>query len=429
MNEDFTKFEVKTPDYSGYIYKPILTNQSNSNNTNNNAINPLSNNLISRHLSNKKIINNSIVKEDEMVSSLSGMNTLGENLIGLSNYKEDYNNIAKITIAKHDEDNKAFDGISISNHNEMSTNTNDFLYFKNLIEKMNGEITNLSSKLENIEKNNTIYHNSNGKENKNNQPDYPNQPNGNINRTTTNSSLYNTKEHIALNSSNIKILSKLNKHEPNTNNNNISNLSNTNSNVSKSKAKKVLRSQSNEKPKKKNSKPKSQLPNNPKRKSEVAPTSKSPISKQKKGIKEPNPDLLQENEFLKSKIRELEDVVKKLNDQIAFDNIEKKGKDHLRVELEIWKNRSESITNTYLDNIGELKKQLNNDKCGYLDQIKNMQQYCSKQINEIKGKYQSTLEKYEINIKKMKKENEELRKRVQKVKDILIVNNNTHSEK
>jgi cell division protein FtsB len=130
--------------------------------------------------------------------------------------------------------------------------------------------------------------------------------------------------------------------------------------------------------------------------------------------------VLLENELLKSKITELEKIIKDLTDQIALDNIQKKGKDHLRVELEIWKNRSESMGKNYIDTISSLKKQLLQDKMSFIDQIKSTQINFTNQIISLKTKYQTTIEKYEISNKKLKKENEELKKKVNKVKEIIV---------
>jgi hypothetical protein len=133
--------------------------------------------------------------------------------------------------------------------------------------------------------------------------------------------------------------------------------------------------------------------------------------------------LLSENEALKEKVSELEKKLRTINDQVALDILEKKGKDHLRVELEIWKNRSESLAKNYVETLSNLKKQILTDKTNFLDQIKTSQTAFTSQVNMLKNKYQSTLDKYEINVKKLRKENEELKKKVSKVKEILISQN------
>jgi len=69
-----------------------------------------------------------------------------------------------------------------------------------------------------------------------------------------------------------------------------------------------------------------------------------------------------------------------------------------------------------------MKKQLLQDKSNFVDQIKSMQNTYTGEINQLKNKYQSTIEKYENSIKRLRKDNEELKIKVSKVKEILTPN-------
>jgi hypothetical protein len=157
------------------------------------------------------------------------------------------------------------------------------------------------------------------------------------------------------------------------------------------------------------------------------PTAKKPsvslLRRNSKQESEVITNLQRENEELKSKVANLEKSLKSINYQLSLDTLEKKGRDYLRVELDIWKSRSETIANSYLDTMANMKKQLMQDKANFVDQIKSMQNTYTGEINELKNKYQSTLDRYENSTKRLRKDNEELKSKVSKVKEILTPNN------
>jgi cell division protein FtsB len=126
-----------------------------------------------------------------------------------------------------------------------------------------------------------------------------------------------------------------------------------------------------------------------------------------------------EQEQLKATVKHLEEKVKYLTQQLHFEKIEKKGKDHLRVELEIWKNRADSLSQNYLETLNGLRNQLAADKSKFTEEIKSAQKSFVTQVMALKDQYQSVIEKNETTIKKIRKENEDLRRKVHKVKDII----------
>jgi hypothetical protein len=134
----------------------------------------------------------------------------------------------------------------------------------------------------------------------------------------------------------------------------------------------------------------------------------------------PTQEPFSENEQLRIHIKKLEERIKYLTEQLHFDKVEKKGKDHLRVELEIWKNRADSLSHSYIDTLNDLRKQLASDKSRYTEEIKSAQTTFVNQVMSLKTGYQSVIEKNENTIKKLRRENEDLRKKVTKVKDILV---------
>jgi hypothetical protein len=150
-------------------------------------------------------------------------------------------------------------------------------------------------------------------------------------------------------------------------------------------------------------------------------SSTSSINSKNKSIIKNNSEMFdnlqKENEDLKLKITNLERNMNLMN---TYSNDPIKGKNHLRLEMEIWRQRSETVAHNYLETINNMKKQLAQDKSTFVDQIKSLQNTFTNQVMELKNKYQSTLDKYEVNIRKLRKENGELKKKVLKVQEILL---------
>ena len=86
----------------------------------------------------------------------------------------------------------------------------------------------------------------------------------------------------------------------------------------------------------------------------------------------------------------------------------------------MWKNRADSLSHGYLETLNELKLQLAQDRSKYNEEIKSAQTNFTTQVLALKNQYQGIIEKNENTIKKLRKENNDLRKKVSKVKDILI---------
>ena len=130
-------------------------------------------------------------------------------------------------------------------------------------------------------------------------------------------------------------------------------------------------------------------------------------------------EILKENQSLKNQVNELEKKLNDLNEQLKLDNLERKGKDYLRIELEMWKNKSENITKNYVQTLTSLKNQISEDKTIFVEKINTMQNEYTNEINSLKDKYQHTLEKLENSVKLHKTENENLKKKISKLKEIL----------
>jgi len=130
--------------------------------------------------------------------------------------------------------------------------------------------------------------------------------------------------------------------------------------------------------------------------------------------------VLKDNENLKNQIKFLEKKLNDINEQTRLDQIERKGKDYLRIELEIWKSKTDLLSKNYIQTLSSMKKQILDDKNMFVEKIKSMEDEYANEIVSLKNKYQNLLERQELSLKLYKKENENLKKKLSKVKEILI---------
>jgi hypothetical protein len=114
--------------------------------------------------------------------------------------------------------------------------------------------------------------------------------------------------------------------------------------------------------------------------------------------------LKEENRKLREKINDLEEFVSN------------KGESG---EVMFWKKKCDILTNNYLEAINSLRNQLRIEKITLTEQVKALNVDCLKQVESITVKYQNVFDDYERNINRLKKENDELRKKFSKVKNIL----------
>lgn len=126
-----------------------------------------------------------------------------------------------------------------------------------------------------------------------------------------------------------------------------------------------------------------------------------------------------ENKELKRTVAEMEKMISDLNDEIKLNNLEEKGESYLRYELEIWKQRTDTIGKEFISNLNELKKTLFNDKNEYMNQIEETKQICNCSFNDIKEKSINAINKQNYLIEKYTKENAEIKKKLNKIKSIV----------
>ena len=126
-----------------------------------------------------------------------------------------------------------------------------------------------------------------------------------------------------------------------------------------------------------------------------------------------------ENKELKRTVAEMEKMISDLNDEIKLNNLEEKGESYLRYELEIWKQRTDTIGKEFISNLNELKKTLFNDKNEYMNQIEETKHICNCSFNDIKEKSINAINKQNYLIEKYTKENAEIKKKLNKIKSIV----------
>ena len=121
---------------------------------------------------------------------------------------------------------------------------------------------------------------------------------------------------------------------------------------------------------------------------------------------------------------QIETIETLLRNQYGFTNFDKyeenqAGKSLIRLELEIYKTRTENLSEKFLDTIREMSSSIYNDKELFLRKIKEINLSSTKSINDLKKKYEPILTKYSINIAKYKKENEMIKNKLSNMKKIL----------
>jgi len=145
------------------------------------------------------------------------------------------------------------------------------------------------------------------------------------------------------------------------------------------------------------------------------------IQKSNFDYKKENMDLEKQNKDILSEIELIEGLLRNQYGFTNLDNYEENqtAKSHLRMELEVYKNRVENVGEKYLETIRNLNSSVKNDKEQFVKNIKDISQLTNKSVNDIKNKYTPILTKYEININKLKKDNESIKTKLNNMKRIL----------
>ena len=89
--------------------------------------------------------------------------------------------------------------------------------------------------------------------------------------------------------------------------------------------------------------------------------------------------------------------------------LQEKGEGYLQYELELWKQKTETIGRDFIDNLNQIKEKLYYDKLDYQNHIKQLKQLCEFNFKNSYENYEDIISKQEFSIKNLFDKNEDLR--------------------
>jgi hypothetical protein len=125
-----------------------------------------------------------------------------------------------------------------------------------------------------------------------------------------------------------------------------------------------------------------------------------------------------DNNNLKEIIKEKEKEILNLEDDLRILNLQTKGDGYLKYELENWKKKIDLIGINCINNLNQIKQELYLNKCNFNDNVKFLKNSCEFQIKRLTEKCEDIISKQNYKIEQLKKQNEMLKKRLNKVKNI-----------
>ena len=125
-----------------------------------------------------------------------------------------------------------------------------------------------------------------------------------------------------------------------------------------------------------------------------------------------------DNTYLKELIAKKQREINQLKDDLRIVYLQEKGEGYLQYELELWKQKTETIGRDFIDNLNQIKERLYYDKIDYQNQIKQLRNLCDYNFKKINENCENTINKQEFIIKDLSEKNEDLRKRVERMKNI-----------
>ena len=116
-----------------------------------------------------------------------------------------------------------------------------------------------------------------------------------------------------------------------------------------------------------------------------------------------------DNIYLKDLISKKQREIKQLKDDLRIVYLQEKGEGYLQYELELWKQKTETIGRDFIDNLNQIKEKLYYDKLDYQNQIKQLKQLCEFNFKNSYENYEDIISKQEFLIKNLFDKNEDLR--------------------
>jgi hypothetical protein len=125
-----------------------------------------------------------------------------------------------------------------------------------------------------------------------------------------------------------------------------------------------------------------------------------------------------DNNNLKEIIKQKEKEIFNLEDDLRILNLQTKGDGYLKYELDNWKKKIDLIGINCINNLNQIKQELYLNKCNFNDNVKFLKNSCEFQIKRLTEKCEDIISKQNFKIEQLKKQNEQLKKRLNKVKNI-----------
>jgi hypothetical protein len=161
------------------------------------------------------------------------------------------------------------------------------------------------------------------------------------------------------------------------------------------------------------------------RKEELNKMNKRVLSTRSQSVnkeKEKNEKLKLENENLKRRLETVKTFLKKHRNKLNLDQIELRGKENMKMEIAIWKNREESLVSRYLHIINSFKQQVIHEKEQFSEIIQQLSSYSSDNVKSIQIKYEDQIRMNEEKHNNLRRENDELKGKFSKLKNIVSIN-------
>ena len=125
-----------------------------------------------------------------------------------------------------------------------------------------------------------------------------------------------------------------------------------------------------------------------------------------------------DNTYLKELIAKKQREINQLKDDLRIVYLQEKGEGYLQYELELWKQKTETIGRDFIDNLNQIKERLYYDKIDYQNQIKQLKNLCEYNFAQINERCENIVNKQEFIINDLLDKNNDLRKRVERMKSI-----------
>ena len=130
--------------------------------------------------------------------------------------------------------------------------------------------------------------------------------------------------------------------------------------------------------------------------------------------------LLEENVKLRKKVKELQKIISDLEIRAE----KNKGKSDIRYEIKLWKERTIELGENFKTTLSEIKKELNKDKMAFKLSIKKIQDKYNKEVKDLHNFYSLQMIKNEKKLQLLIKENEDLHRKENKLKEVFMYNFN-----